>query len=73
MAKKPERRQGREGRAEGRQVAGGRGPRREGRRPPRTRLPQKKAAEAGEKKPREPEERVTPRLRTQFDEDIRKR
>ena len=32
----------------------------------------KKAAEAGDKKPREPEERVTPRLRTQFDEVIRK-
>jgi large subunit ribosomal protein L5 len=31
----------------------------------------KKAAEGGEKK-REPEERVTPRLRTQFDEVIRK-
>ena len=32
----------------------------------------KKAAESGEKKPREPEEKVTPRLRTQFDEVIRK-
>ena len=32
----------------------------------------KAAAEAGEKKPREPEERVTPRLRTHFDEVIRK-
>jgi len=32
----------------------------------------KAAAAAGEKKPREPEERVTPRLRTQFDEVIRK-
>jgi large subunit ribosomal protein L5 len=31
----------------------------------------KKAAE-GDKKPREPEERVTPRLRTQFDQVIRK-
>jgi large subunit ribosomal protein L5 len=31
-----------------------------------------KAAPA-EKKPREPEERVTPRLRTQFDQDIRKK
>ena len=33
---------------------------------------QKAAAAATEKKPREPEERVTPRLRTQFDEVIRK-
>src|SRR5258705_2898349 len=32
----------------------------------------KAAAEAGDKKPREPEERVTPRLRTQFDQVIRK-
>ena len=32
----------------------------------------KAAAEAGEKAPREPEERVTPRLRTHFDEVIRK-
>ena len=32
----------------------------------------KAAAESGEKKQREPEERVTPRLRTQFDEVIRK-
>jgi large subunit ribosomal protein L5 len=32
----------------------------------------KAAAEAGEKKPREPEERVTPRLRTHFDQVIRK-
>jgi large subunit ribosomal protein L5 len=32
----------------------------------------KKAAESGEKKPREPEEKVTPRLRTQFDQVIRK-
>ena len=32
----------------------------------------KKKAEGGEKKPREPEERVTPRLRTQFDQVIRK-
>ena len=32
----------------------------------------KKAAEGGDKKQREPEERVTPRLRTQFDEVIRK-
>ncbi len=32
----------------------------------------KAAAESGEKKKREPEERVTPRLRTQFDEVIRK-
>jgi large subunit ribosomal protein L5 len=32
----------------------------------------KKKAADGEKKPREPEERVTPRLRTQFDEVIRK-
>jgi large subunit ribosomal protein L5 len=32
----------------------------------------KKAADEGEKKPREPEEKVTPRLRTQFDEVIRK-
>jgi large subunit ribosomal protein L5 len=32
----------------------------------------KKAAESGEKKPREPEERVTPRLRTHFDEVVRK-
>ena len=31
-----------------------------------------KAAAAADKKPREPEERVTPRLRTQFDEVIRK-
>jgi large subunit ribosomal protein L5 len=31
-----------------------------------------KKAAAGEKKPREPEERVTPRLRTHFDEVIRK-
>src|SRR5687768_4411356 len=32
-----------------------------------------KAAASGEKKPREPEERVTPRLRTHFDADIRKK
>jgi large subunit ribosomal protein L5 len=32
----------------------------------------KAAAEGAEKKPREPEERVTPRLRTHFDEVIRK-
>jgi large subunit ribosomal protein L5 len=32
----------------------------------------KKKAEGGDKKQREPEERVTPRLRTQFDEVIRK-
>ena len=32
----------------------------------------KAAAEASEKKPREPEERVTPRLRTQFDQVVRK-
>ena len=32
----------------------------------------KKAAESGEKKPREPEEKVTPRLRTHFDQVIRK-
>src|SRR4051812_10775945 len=32
---------------------------------------QKAAAESG-KKPREPEEKVTPRLRTEFDEKIRK-
>jgi large subunit ribosomal protein L5 len=32
----------------------------------------KKKAAAGEKKPREPEERVTPRLRTHFDQVIRK-
>ena len=32
----------------------------------------KKQAESAEKKPREPEERVTPRLRTQFDATIRK-
>ena len=32
----------------------------------------KKKAEGGEKKQREPEERVTPRLRTHFDEVIRK-
>ena len=32
-----------------------------------------KAAASGEKKPREPEERVTPRLRTQFDTEIRKK
>jgi large subunit ribosomal protein L5 len=32
----------------------------------------KAAAEGGEKKPREPEERVTPRLRTHFDQVIRK-
>jgi large subunit ribosomal protein L5 len=32
----------------------------------------KKEAGTAEKKPREPEERVTPRLRTQFDETIRK-
>jgi large subunit ribosomal protein L5 len=32
----------------------------------------KKEAESAEKKPREPEERVTPRLRTQFDATIRK-
>src|SRR3954469_1140726 len=32
----------------------------------------KKAAEGGDKKQREPEERVTPRLRTHFDEVIRK-
>jgi len=32
----------------------------------------KKAAESGEKKPREPEERVTPRLRTHFDQVVRK-
>jgi large subunit ribosomal protein L5 len=32
----------------------------------------KKAAEGGDKKQREPEERVTPRLRTQFDQVIRK-
>ncbi len=39
----------------------------------REKAAQKKAAEAGEKKPREPEERVTPRLRTIFDEEIRKK
>jgi large subunit ribosomal protein L5 len=33
----------------------------------------KKEAGSGEKKPREPEERVVPRLRTQFDETIRKK
>jgi large subunit ribosomal protein L5 len=33
----------------------------------------KAKAAAAEKKPREPEERVTPRLRTQFDQDIRKK
>ena len=32
----------------------------------------KAAAEGAEKKPREPEEKVTPRLRTHFDEVIRK-
>jgi len=32
----------------------------------------KAAAESGEKKPREPEEKVTPRLRTHFDEVVRK-
>ena len=32
----------------------------------------KAAEEGGEKKPREPEERVTPRLRTHFDEVVRK-
>jgi large subunit ribosomal protein L5 len=32
----------------------------------------KKAAESGEKKPREPEEKVTPRLRTHFDQVVRK-
>ncbi len=32
-----------------------------------------KAAASGDKKPREPEERVTPRLRTQFDTDVRKK
>jgi large subunit ribosomal protein L5 len=32
----------------------------------------KKDADSAEKKPREPEEKVTPRLRTQFDEIIRK-
>ena len=32
----------------------------------------KAAAESGEKKPREPEEKVTPRLRTHFDQVIRK-
>src|SRR5687767_14541599 len=32
-----------------------------------------KAAASAEKKPREPEERVTPRLRTQFDTEIRKK
>lgn len=32
----------------------------------------KKEAESGEKKPREPEEKVTPRLRTHFDEVVRK-
>ena len=32
----------------------------------------KKAAESSEKKPREPEEKVTPRLRTHFDQVIRK-
>jgi large subunit ribosomal protein L5 len=32
----------------------------------------KAAAEAGDKQPREAEERVTPRLRTQFDEVVRK-
>ena len=32
----------------------------------------KKQAESGEKKPREPEEKVTPRLRTHFDQVIRK-
>ena len=33
---------------------------------------QQKAAAEGSKKPREPEEKVTPRLRTEFDEKIRK-
>ena len=37
------------------------------------RAAQKAAAASGEKKPREPEERVTPRLRTQFDSEIRKK
>ena len=32
----------------------------------------KKAAESAEKKPREPEEKVTPRLRTHFDQVVRK-
>jgi large subunit ribosomal protein L5 len=32
-----------------------------------------KAAASAEKKPREPEEKVTPRLRTQFDADVRKK
>jgi large subunit ribosomal protein L5 len=32
----------------------------------------KKAAESGEKKPREPEEKVTPRLRIHFDQVVRK-
>ena len=32
----------------------------------------KKEAESGEKKPREPEEKVTPRMRTHFDQVIRK-
>jgi large subunit ribosomal protein L5 len=32
-----------------------------------------KAAASGEKKPREPEERVTPRLRTQFENDVRQK
>jgi large subunit ribosomal protein L5 len=32
-----------------------------------------KAAASAEKKPREPEERVTPRLRTQFDADVRQK
>ena len=32
----------------------------------------KAAAESGEKKPREPEEKVTPRLRTHFDQVVRK-
>ena len=34
---------------------------------------EKAKAAAAEKKPREPEERVTPRLRIQFDQDIRKK
>ena len=39
---------------------------------PRTKAAAAKAAPA-EKKPREPEERVTPRLRTQFETDVRKK
>ena len=71
--KKPDRRQGREGRAPKVDKSPEAQARAEKAAEAKAKAAAKKAAEeAGEKKPREPEEKVTPRLRTHFDEVIRK-